>query len=766
MAVTLAVHPTLEIRDTAGARRQVALTAASYRLGRHAENDVVVDSQIVSRFHLVFERGPGGYEVRDTSANGTWVDGQRVSTLLLKGPTELRLGVPGQPQIVLIYQPAVLQSSQPASFGAIALAGRETIVVGRDAACDLVLEDPVCSRRHALLERSPGGTWSIRDLDTTNGTYLDGSLIHQAELQPNATVVLGNTTLVFDGATLRSPPWALPGAGLRLDARSLVRQDDRGRRLLDDVSFSVLAGEFVAVLGGSGAGKTTLLGALNGLRPPSSGDLLFNGLSFYRHRAAFRSAIGYVPQDDIIHRELTVYSALVYAGRLRMPSDTDHDELERRVATVLADVGLTERRSLQISRLSGGQRKRVSIAVELLTRPPLLLLDEPTSGLDPGLDRQLMQLVDGLAAAGQTVVMVTHAVGNVDLCDRVLFLSPGGRVAFFGTPAEARDFFATDDFAEMYRSIDAETDPAAWRTRFEASAYYADNVVARRDALTAESRPGVPRSTTGSPPTAPHRPALRDLRILSQRYLEIVTRDRGNLLFLVGQAPAVAAMLWLVSDPRALVDPALWLDAQRLLFLMACAAAWFGIINAVREIVKEGAIYQREHSVGIGAGPYVASKLVVLGLLAMLQIVLLVGLVALRFELPRSGVVLPGGLEVYVTLLLTAVVGMAFGLALSAVSSSPDRATSLTPLLLIPQIIFAGVVFKLDGVAANLAWVTATRPAVQALATSAGLKLDPQGQPVDPSSQDAGYLIGRWLVLLALMAVGILIATARLRAIR
>jgi hypothetical protein len=355
-------------------------------------------------------------------------------------------------------------------------------------------------------------------------------------------------------------------------------------------------------------------------------------------------------------------------------------------------------------------------------------------------------------------------VGNVDLCDRVLFLSAGGRVAFFGTPAEAREFFATDDFAEMYRTIDAESDPGTWRAQFEASAYYADNVVARGDKLVAESPQSAPPSTTSSPPAAPHRPALRDLRVLSQRYLEIMTQDRGNLLFLVGQAPAVAVMLWLVSDPRALVDPALWLDAQRLLFLMACAAAWFGIINAVREIVKEGAIYQREHSVGIGTGPYVASKLVVLGLLAMLQVVLLIGLVALRFELPRAGVLLPGGLELYLTLVLTAVVGMALGLALSAVSSSPDRATSLTPLLLIPQIIFAGVVFKLDGVAANLAWVTATRPAVQALATSAGLKLDPQGQPVDPSSLDAGYLIGRWLVLLAVLAIGVFVTALSLRA--
>jgi ABC transport system ATP-binding/permease protein len=664
----------------------------------------------------------------------------------------------------LIYHPALAPPTPQPGIAAQTLAGRETLVIGRDEACDLVVSDPVCSRRHALLERGQDGGWSVRDLGTTNGTYVDGVPVQHAPLHAGATLLVGNTTLVFDGSSLRSPPWARPGAGLRLDVTGLVRAGDAGQRLLDGVSFSVLPGEFVAVLGGSGAGKTTLLGALNGMRPPSAGELLFNGLDFYRHRAAFRNAIGYVPQDDIIHRELTVQRALRYAARLRMPSDTRPVELDQRVEAVVDDVGLANRLALPISRLSGGQRKRVSIAVELLTRPPLLLLDEPTSGLDPGLDRQLMQLVDDLASAGQTVVMVTHAVGNVDLCDRVLFLSPGGRVAFFGSPAEARAFFGTDDFAEMYRTIDAERDPVHWRDRFEASEYYAQNVVAVRNELRAAPRSGAPPSVAADPPTAPSRRALPDLTVLAQRYLEIMTRDRGNLAFLLGQAPAVAIMLWLVSNARALVDPTLWLDGQRLLFLMACAAAWFGTINAVREIVKEAPIFQREHRVGIGTGPYLASKVLVLTLLAMVQSILLLGLVALHFDLPGSGVVLPaGGLEVYLTLVATSVVGMALGLALSALSSSPDRATSLTPLLLIPQIVFAGVVFKLDGIAGAIGWLTATRPAVQILAATAHLGFDPQGQPLEPATFEVPYVLARWLILVALTAAGLAVTAVTLR---
>jgi ABC-type multidrug transport system ATPase subunit/pSer/pThr/pTyr-binding forkhead associated (FHA) protein len=736
-------------------------------LGRNADNDVVVDSPIVSRLHLVFERstiGRSGYRVRDTSTNGTWVTGQRITALELTAPTELWLGVPGQQQIALIYRPALIPNARPSDVIAQTLVGHDTLVIGRDASCDLVLSDPVCSRRHALLEQSGDGRWSVRDLGSTNGTFVDGAGVQQAALSPGASLVFGNTTLVFDGSSLRSPTWARPGAGMRLDAIGLVREDDRGHRLLDSVSFTILPGEFVAVLGSSGAGKTTLLGALNGMRPPSAGELLFNGLSFYRHRPAFRTAIGYVPQEDIIHRELAVARALHFAARLRMPSDTSRTEQQQRVRAVVEDVGLSHRVATPIGRLSGGERKRVSIAVELLTRPPLLLLDEPTSGLDPGLDRQMMHLFDDLAAAGQTVVLVTHAVGNVDLCDRVLFLSPGGRLVFFGTPAEARGFFDTDDFVEMYRGIDAEPDPTRWRARFEASAYYADNVVARRDDSTiAGQDAGIDKGRI-APRSAPRRPAARDLWVLSQRYVEIITRDRGNLAFLLIQAPVIAIMLWQVSDARALVQPSLWLDAQRLLFLLACSAAWFGTINAVREIVKEAPIFRREHSVGIGHGSYLASKFIVLGTFEALQIVLLLGLVALRFDLPGSGVVLPGGLELYLTLVVTALVGVALGLALSALSSSPDRAMSLTPLLLIPQVIFAGVVFRLDGIAANVGWLTATRPAVQIMQASAGLGFDPFGQPLDPSTHELSYVLSRWLALMLLAAAGVVVTAMSLRA--
>lgn len=749
--------PILEVRSSASVRR-MPLTAPTYHVGRHPDNDIVVDSPIVSRYHLVLERQNGGYCLRDTSSNGTWQAGRRVSLLQLTGQVELTIGSKAEDQVILVYRPA---SSRPASappFPPVSLDGRTRVLIGRDPACDLLVTDPMCSRQHAVVERGRDATWTLRDLASSNGTFVNGSSIRRAALVPGTVLQVGNTRIVFDGGRLL---WTGATQGMRVDVRDVVTLGDQGRVLLDGVSFSVWPGELVGILGVSGAGKSTLLGALNGLRPATSGDVFLNGVDFYRHRDAFLSGIGYVPQDDIVHRELTVERALWYAARLRMPTDTSTGELRRRIDTVLDEVGLTGRRTTPIAKLSGGQRKRVNIGVEILTRPPLLLLDEPTSGLDPGLDRQLMTLLDRFASEGQSVVVVTHAVGNIDRCDQVVFLANGGRLAFYGSPKEGREYFSKEDFAEIYRTVEAERDAVQWRDQFKQSPAYATNVAARLQAIPpdADGR----RSPSLASATRP-RPTVRHFAVLSQRYLEIIWRDRWNLAFLLGQAPVVALMLWLVADPKALTAPQYPVDSHKLLFLMACAATWFGIINSVREIVKEAAAFQREHNVGVGIGPYVASKLGVLGLLAAAQTGLLVGLVMPWLELPADGVLLPVAVEMYVTLFATSLAGVAFGLALSSIVTTPDRAMSLTPLLLLPQIVFAGTIFKLEGAADAFAHAAATRPAVQALVSSVKLAFDAHGNVLEGFARSADYLIGRWLILLALILAGLGVTAISLRA--
>src|SRR5690242_19236774 len=245
---------------------------------------------------------------------------------------------------------------------------------------------------------------------------------------------------------------------IRIDALNLKKVAANQTTLLNNISFSIPPRTFVALVGGSGAGKTTLLDALSGLRPAQHGQVLYNGQDYYRNLAAFNTQIGYVPQDDIVHRDLTVERALYYAAKIRLPGDFTEEHIWQRIAEVLEDVELTERRKLLIKKLSGGQRKRVSIALELLANPSLFFLDEPTSGLDPGLDRKMMYLLRKLADKGHTIVLVTHATNNITTCDYVCFLAQGGRLAYFGPPDEARAYFGKDDFAEIYGSLESTED--------------------------------------------------------------------------------------------------------------------------------------------------------------------------------------------------------------------------------------------------------------------------------------------------------------------
>jgi len=339
---------------------------------------------------------------------------------------------------------------------------------------------------------------------------------------------------------------------IRIDARNLKKVGNNSIVLLNDISLVIPPRKFVALVGGSGAGKSTLMDALNGLRPAQGGTVFYNGVDYYHNLAAFNTQLGYVPQDDIVHRELTVERALFYAARLRLPSDFTREQIKWRIDEVLEDVEMTDRRALLVNKLSGGQRKRVSIALELLANPSVFFLDEPTSGLDPGLDRKMMSLLRRLADRGRTIVLVTHATNNINACDYVCFLAQGGRLAYFGPPDKAKEFFEKPDFAEIYSALEATKEqpdiPAQAEARFQASEDYQRYVV----------QPAHVGPTTINAPVSPQMGKKASVRksqrgkgwsqflLLSLRYLELLKNDKGNLLILLLQAPVIAVMLVLM----------------------------------------------------------------------------------------------------------------------------------------------------------------------------------------------------------------------------
>jgi ABC-type multidrug transport system ATPase subunit len=490
--------------------------------------------------------------------------------------------------------------------------------------------------------------------------------------------------------------------------------------------------------------------ALCGFERATGGNIMINGDDLYAGYDAYRSIVGYVPQDDILHRSLSVTRALHHAARLRLPADTAESEIEARIGNVLDAVDMTEHRDKRIDQLSGGQRKRVSIACELLNDPLLMFLDEPTSGLDPGLERKLMFTLRRLADGGRTIVLITHATQNIRVCDHIIYLVEG-KMVYFGPPGQALEFFGVDDFADIYAATDEpdkiEERAETWQAKYKESLQYQKYVVERP--ARAPAAPSVEQhAETERRAKNAAQSRWRQLAILCKRYIELLLSDRRNLALLVLQAPIIALLLLFVSHKDGLV--ASRIEAKKLVFMLALIGVWFGVINSAREICKESAVLRRERLGGLSQTSYLGSKLLVLAGLVTIQSALLIGVLALRLDMPPHGILMPAIVEIFITVLLAGFAGITLGLALSAIASTPDKAMSLIPIVLVPQVLFAGVMFMLQGATSMVGWLVSARPAVDALSAIVDINALPSPIPIpyEPEhAHTAHVLIVAWLAL-------------------
>lgn len=700
----------LTITESASREVEVELPAT---LGRAGDCTVVLTANGVSRHHLRLEAGEGSvYAIDLGGLNGTRRDGQR-----LPAHTPCAVGsgealVLGNASVIVRFAPVEPPAPAPAALpeGALELPTSGELLVGRDPAADLVLEHPSVSRRHARIASGPAGH-VIEDVGSTNGTFLRGE-----RLSPHVPSPLRDGDVVHFGQAVFTvhEPMLVPastGRDIRLEAIHLHQRVSATVDLLQDVSLAILPREFVAVVGVSGAGKSTLIGALSGFRPASEGVVLANGLDLYRNFDSFRTSLGYVPQDDILHRELPLQRALEYAARLRLPPDTTAEERAARVEEVLQELGLEARREVTIARLSGGQRKRVSIGAELITEPGLFFLDEATSGLDPGTEAQLMRLLRELADVGHTIVLITHATKNVALCDQVVFLARGGYLAYFGPPNEALEYFEVDDFDGIYERLEGEGTPEAWAARYRDSTQYRRFVEERLGDRLHE--PPAPAAKNAGAPAVPRTGFFAQTAVLTRRYLDVLTRDRTTLLLLLLIAPALGA-IDLVAWRRDILlfesgDP---FRSGIMLFLAALIPFMIGSLTSVRELVKEEAIYRRERAVGLRLLPYLLSKIIVLFSLSVLWAVVLVAMRLMAIELPDMSLANVAALTV--TVFLGAASGVMVGLLISALVKRDEQAMLYAVGVLVVQMVFSGGLVPLKdlgpvgqglGVVTNTHWV-------------------------------------------------------------
>ncbi|MFD4948000.1 FHA domain-containing protein [Streptomyces sp. NPDC058239] len=665
--------------------------------------------------------------------------------------------------------PPVYGDRSPTTFHQLAL-GR-VMRIGRALENELVVSDLQVSRHHAEFHATPDGRFEIRDLGSHNGTYVNGQPLSKsgsALIGPNDIVGVGHSTFRLVGDRLEE---FVDTGEVSFSARHLTVTVDGGKQILKDVSFGVPEKSLVAVIGPSGSGKSTLLKALTGYRPANQGDVLYDNRNLYKQFAELRQRIGLVPQDDILHKELTVTKALKYAAKLRFPADTTEAERQARILEVLAELKLDIHKDKKVTSLSGGQRKRVSVALELLTKPSLIFLDEPTSGLDPGMDRDVMQLLRGLADDGRTVLVVTHSVAELAICDKLLVMAPGGSVAYFGPPEEALNFFGYTTWADVFSAFENYRD-YDWAGRWRGSQHY-QMYAADIDAVAAQS--------VHMPPPQQMRPPkpqswAAQLWTLMRRYVSVIASDKGFMGLMV-ILPAVLGVVSVVipadfglapPKPPSRFNGA----AGTIMLILAVGMCFSGAANSVRELIKERVIYERERATGLSRSAYLMSKVIVLGVITAIQGVIICGIGFATRELPAEGLIMPPAVELCLTIIVLGFTSMMFGLVISSLVKTAEKTMPLLVMFAIVQVVFTGILFQVYGSPGleQFAWLMPSRWAIAGAGTTLDLShLMAPWDPKNPTDLDPlwEHSAGQWgMNISVLLLLGIICGVAVARLLR
>jgi len=634
------------------------------------------------------------------------------------------------------------------------------LTVGRQAMPgQVVLDHPNVSRRHAEFE-VVGGTVVVRDLGGTNGTYVNGELVRDCRpLAPGDRINIGPFELTFDGSALRpcrSGNVELQVRGVSYDVRVNRARAAAPRRILHGASVRIRPSEFVCIIGANGAGKSTLMNIMAGRALPSEGSVLFNGVDLHANFQALKQDIAFVPQQDVLHEQLTLREALDYTARLRLPPDTNAEQRRAAVDGAARSVDLFDRLDQRIGALSGGQKKCASLASEILSRPSALFLDEVTSGLDESTDWDIMRLLRRLADEGMTIVVVTHTLANVaEFCDKIICMGRGGQPTFIGAFREVLDFFSVRRLGEVFNRMD-ELGAESWRIRFERTAGATANVPPA-----AIAHPSLPRSN----PHHHHGPALvatlvRLRRIVGQgaillhRNTRLLLADRRTLVMSTVQSLLIGGLIGYAFGTFGSGQEQI--NAQNaLLLLLSLCAIWLGCNAASKDIVGELAIFRRERDSNLSTAAFIGAKYLTSGVFTVLQLALVYALVgALAQDIPGDR------LEQFMLLTIGAMAGTAIGLLISAVANTRDQATMIVPLALVPQLILAGVLVpKLPNMAEKLAkvgvsgyWLTEAMKSVFIAAEGPIRVIDPRtGSLMEMTAEPAG--LGAGIVTLHALAV-------------
>ncbi len=680
--------------------------------------DIVVEDEYVSSKHCKLFLRDNEWEIEDLeSTNGTFVNGDRVTKVCkIHQNDQITLGR-------AIPMPWPQECSNLAQVRLTLPTDNNRIIIGRSDDCDVIIDRPMVSNFHAEVAHTSSG-WFIRDLGSTNGTFYKGEFVGSRTLvKPNTTLCLGSEEVLLCAERVGK-------IGRPADCKPAIQMSHVslavGKKcLVNDVSMTVYPGELVAIMGSSGAGKSTLLASLAGCLQPCAGQICVANTDIYQHGYENRGETGFVPQDDILHSELTVKAALSYTAKLRLPKDCSKQEIDDRVNNIVARLGLSGTEQTLIGHpgergISGGQRKRVSIASELITEPPVLMLDEPTSGLSSNDSLALVRLLRSLANQGKTVLLTIHqpSIEILELVDALVVISRDettneeGRLVWYG-PAypEAAEFFephakniARPDAEAILRGL-AKKSTTAWMKAYSQTLAY--EKWGRR-----KYRECVDRNTFHSKQQPSVFNIASQFKTLVYRMIEIKLSDKFNSLALLAQAPVIAVLIALVIGNSTmhskLMNSGNYQSTAKgfamASFLVSLASIWFGCSNSIREVVAERSVYKRERLAGLSRVAYVSSKVFVFSLLCLIQCVILIAIVGSGCGFESNRMLL------FLVLFLAANIGVLIGLITSSLAKTTDSATALLPLLVLPLVILGGSIVPLSDLSNPIAELANVMP--------------------------------------------------------
>jgi ABC-type multidrug transport system ATPase subunit len=770
-----------------------------YHIGRDERADIPLIDARVSWDHAVIRAEGPVWVLEDRgSRNGTFLGSERVSRLEITSPYVVHFGHPEDGPVLRFelnppdpfqdfgHKPAASAGDTTRMPGVVrdptsrVRIQSKVMKIGRRPDNDIVVPDIGVSKQHAELRLSPTGRFQIIDLGSHNGTFVNGNRVNEAELKDDDIIAIGHATFRVFGDELIE---YLDDGRATFEAHDLqVVVSDGGKQkvLLDGITFPLEERSMMAVIGPAGAGKSTLLNALTGKRPSNSGTVYYDFRDLYDNYDELRHRIGLVPQESVTHDQLTARTALGYAAELRFPSDTGADERDQRVGEVLDELSMSQHANTRIDRLSGGQKKRVNIGLELLTRPTLLFLDEPTSPLDPHLKRdmfdQMRAMADKTAEKGQSVVVITHDVESklIDQCDRLIVLQPGGKMAYFGPPSEGLRYFGREDWADVFQAF-ADEPNRDFAVEYRASPEFVKYV-----ATPISVRQRQPERRPDDTPRPKQRSSLSQVFTMARRYRRVMVADRVFMITTVLMPVLLGLLVRATPATFGLLDSTtpmsgLNVSAIQVLMILVMSSVLSGTALSIREFIKERDIFERERMAGLSASAYLFSKVIVLTIISVLQalLVTVVGLAGMK--VPASGVVIPGTalIEIFVALAVLSVISMLIGLAISTLVTKGDQTMPILVGVTMVQVALSGGLFPVTGALKYVAMIAPARWGLGAIASTINLNViqssisnGPLGQKPDPLwAHSASHWLTAIVVMIVLGIVWLIIARLRLATI-